>query len=59
LLVIAGEEDLICGPAQAGMIAREAPAATLVIIPGCGHNPEIEAPEELRRTILDWTESLG
>jgi proline iminopeptidase len=59
LLVIAGEDDLICGPAQAGMIARDVPAATLVIIPECGHNPEIEAPQELRRAILDWTESFG
>jgi proline iminopeptidase len=59
LLLIAGEDDLICGPAQAGMIARDAPAATLVIIPECGHNPELEAPQQLRPAILDWVESLG
>ena len=59
LLVIAGEDDLICGPAQARMIARDVPAATLVLIPECGHNPELEAPQELRRAILDWSKSFG
>jgi proline iminopeptidase len=57
LLVIAGEEDLICGPAQARVIAGGAPAASLVTIPDCGHDPELETPDELRRAIWEWLDS--
>jgi proline iminopeptidase len=57
LLVIAGEEDLICGPAQARTIAGGAQGATLAIIPDCGHDPELEAPEDFRRAIWDWLDS--
>jgi proline iminopeptidase len=59
LLVIAGEDDLICGPAQARMIAGGAPAATVVTIPDCGHDPELEAPDELRRAIWEWLDSTN
>jgi proline iminopeptidase len=58
VLVVAGKEDLICGPAQASQIAAGVPTAELVIVPECGHNPEIEAPEELRRSILEWSDKF-
>jgi proline iminopeptidase len=54
LLVIAGVDDFICGPEQAKLIAREAPGADLLVIPDCGHNPDLEAPDELKRGIFDW-----
>lgn len=59
VLVVAGEEDLICGPAQANLIAGGAPASELVLIPDCGHDPELEAPEEFRRSILEWRAAIG
>lgn len=59
LLVIAGEQDLICGPAQAKMIADGAQAATLVTIPDCGHDPELEAPHELLRAVAEWLEATA
>jgi pimeloyl-ACP methyl ester carboxylesterase len=57
--VIAGEHDLICGPAQGKMIADGAQAATLVTIPDCGHDPELEAPDELARAVGDWLEATA
>jgi proline iminopeptidase len=53
-VVITGELDLICGPAQARRIAEAIPGADLVVVPGCGHFPAIEAPDVYRRAVLDW-----
>ncbi len=53
-LLIAGELDLICGPAQAGPIHDALSDSTLQIIPDCGHMPVIERPDELRGVVLDW-----
>jgi pimeloyl-ACP methyl ester carboxylesterase len=53
-LVLAGELDIICGPAQAVPISAAMPEATLVLIPDCGHMPSIEAPELFRSEVLDW-----
>ena len=54
-LVVCGELDLICGPAQARQIAAGVPGATLVVIPNCGHIPGWEAPHEFRTAVLDWS----
>ncbi|MDP9222800.1 MAG: alpha/beta hydrolase [Actinomycetota bacterium] len=59
VLVVAGEEDLICGPAQAKLIAEGVHTAELVVIPDCGHDPELEAPEEFCRSILEWRAAIG
>jgi pimeloyl-ACP methyl ester carboxylesterase len=53
-LVVAGELDFICGPAQARAIARLVPGSELVIIPDCGHIPAYEKPDEFRRVVLEW-----
>ena len=53
-LLVAGELDLICGPAQANPIARALPSATLVLIPDCGHMPAVEAPEAFREAVTAW-----
>jgi proline iminopeptidase len=53
-LLVAGELDLICGPAQAGPIHDALPDSTLQIIPDCGHMAVIEKPDELRHVVLDW-----
>src|SRR5262252_889049 len=42
-LVVAGELDFICGPAQARPICEAIPSAQLEIIPDCGHFPAFEA----------------
>lgn len=53
-LIVAGELDFACGPAQARPLAGAITGARLVLIPGCGHFPAIEAPGEYRRAILDF-----
>ena len=58
-LVIAGELDLICGPAQARGIAAAIPGATLVTLPACGHFPALEAAQAYRATTLEWLGGAG
>ena len=53
-LVIAGEHDFICGPAWNRPIAAAIPGAVYAEIPGAGHMPQYEAPDEVRRVVVDW-----
>ena len=54
VLVVAGELDLVCGPAQARPIAEGLPNATLAFIPDCGHIPSVESPDRYRTTVIEW-----
>jgi pimeloyl-ACP methyl ester carboxylesterase len=58
-LVVAGELDLICGPAQARPISEAVPNAKLVLIPDCGHLPSAEAPDRYRDEVVAWLEAVG
>jgi proline iminopeptidase len=51
-LVLVGELDAFCGPAQGRLIAEAVPDAQLVIIPDSGHFIGAEAPEQFRAEIL-------
>ena len=53
-LIVAGELDFICGPAQAQPIAAAVTGSQLVMIAGCGHIPSIEAPQEYRQAVADF-----
>ncbi|HEY6278998.1 MAG TPA: alpha/beta hydrolase [Streptosporangiaceae bacterium] len=53
-LIVAGELDMLCGPVQAHPLAAAIAGSQLVVIPGCGHIPSIEAPQEYRRVVLDF-----
>ena len=53
-LIVAGELDFICGPAQAQPIARSIPGSQLAMLPGCGHIPSIEAPEQYRQAVAGF-----
>lgn len=46
-LIIGGERDGANYPAQAKAVAAAIPGAELRLIPNVGHNPHIEAPEQL------------
>lgn len=53
-LIVAGELDFICGPAQAQPITSAITGSQLVMLPGCGHIPSVEAPEEYRHAVREF-----
>jgi proline iminopeptidase len=53
-LIVAGELDFICGPAQAQPIATAVTGSQLVMLAGCGHIPSIEAPQQYRQAVADF-----
>jgi proline iminopeptidase len=53
-LIVAGELDFICGPAQARPIAAAIPGSQLILLAGCGHIPSIEAPQQYRRAVTEF-----
>ena len=53
-LVLVGALDMICGPAQARVIAEGVPHADVVTVADCGHFIPLEAPEEFREAVLDF-----
>jgi proline iminopeptidase len=53
-LIVAGVEDVICGPAQAKILADAMPDARVEFIEDCGHLFHIEAPAQWRRIVEDW-----
>lgn len=56
-LVVAGELDLICGPAQARPNSQAVPNVKVVLIPDCGHLPMAEVPERFREKVMAWLKS--
>jgi pimeloyl-ACP methyl ester carboxylesterase len=52
-LLVAGELDMICGPAQARPIADVLPNVELVILADCGHIPAVEGPNRFRAAVAD------
>jgi proline iminopeptidase len=53
-LVVAGELDFLCGPAQALPITDAITDASLEVIPDCGHMPSAEAPLAYRQAVLGF-----
>ena len=51
-LVLAGERDFICGPAQARLIAEGIRGARLVVLPDAGHMTFLEQPAAFRNQLL-------
>jgi proline iminopeptidase len=56
-LIIAGELDFICGPAQAEPIARAITHVRLEVIPDCGHIPSVEQPDEYRKLVIRFLDA--
>lgn len=53
-LVVVGLEDAATPPALAREVASAIPGAKLVEIPGCGHAPHVQAPEQVLRILKDF-----
>lgn len=57
-LVIAGEQDPLAPPSEAGEWASQIPNARFVTIPDAGHLPNLETPERFNKAVRDFVESL-
>lgn len=55
-LLVVGEEDRITPPDLLERLAGRMPAASLLVVPGCGHLPPLESPEVFNRGVLAFLE---
>ncbi len=51
--VLWGERDRLCLPEGAAELAAALPHARIEMLPGCGHTPQVEAPERVVEAILE------
>lgn len=55
-LVIGGEQDVSCPPAQMRALAHAIPGARTMIVPGAGHLSPIERPSEVNEALIELFE---
>jgi pimeloyl-ACP methyl ester carboxylesterase len=53
-LLVVGHEDRIVDPAQAIEAADHLPLGKLLVLPGCGHAPQIERAKVVNRLVIDF-----
>jgi pimeloyl-ACP methyl ester carboxylesterase len=56
-LIVVGQDDILTPPSESEAMAREIAGSKLAIIPGVGHLPNIEAPEEFNRILAEFLSS--
>lgn len=56
LLLVWGERDRMVFTTGAERVLRTVPYSDIEVIPGCGHCPQVEAPDELARILLGFPE---
>jgi pimeloyl-ACP methyl ester carboxylesterase len=59
VLLLHGEQDRLVPVSAARAAARAHPSWSLVVLPGVGHVPQLEAPRECADSILRWLDSGG
>ena len=59
MVMINGVEDPVSGAHLCDVIERELPSMTVIRLPGIGHFPPLEAPDECVRHILAFHELDG
>jgi pimeloyl-ACP methyl ester carboxylesterase len=57
-LVVVGEHDRVCPPADSRVLADGIDGAVYVEVPDSGHLPNQECPEVFNRIVGDWLEGL-
>jgi 3-oxoadipate enol-lactonase len=58
-LLLTGEMDRLCPPAEAAAMQPRLPKVTLEILPGVGHFSAVEAPEAFAERTLAFLDSIG
>lgn len=58
-MIVCGEDDPVCPPKTARLIADRIPGATYHCLAGVGHYASIEAPERLERVLRDFIGHVG
>ncbi|KAA5832720.1 alpha/beta fold hydrolase [Saccharopolyspora hirsuta] len=58
-LVVVGEEDRLTPPEHARELADVLPGGELVTLPGAGHLPPVETPDEFAGVVRPWLAELG
>jgi pimeloyl-ACP methyl ester carboxylesterase len=53
-LIVVGREDRIVDPKEAMAAARRLPRGKMVVLPRCGHAPQIEAAAAINRLVIDF-----
>jgi pimeloyl-ACP methyl ester carboxylesterase len=59
VLLLHGERDRLVPVTAARAAARANPSWSLVVLPGVGHVPQLEAPHECATAITEWLGSAG
>jgi pimeloyl-ACP methyl ester carboxylesterase len=59
VLVLHGERDRLVPVSVARAVARANPSWSLVVVPGAGHVPQLELPNECAAAIASWLSSAG
>ena len=54
VLVLVGEQDEATPPPMSVELAAGLPQAELVVLPGCAHVPQLQAPEQFMAAIRSF-----
>jgi pimeloyl-ACP methyl ester carboxylesterase len=58
-LILWGREDKLVPVAQGARLAKDIDGARLVVFPGVGHSPQLEAPQLVLHHVLPFLEKVG
>jgi pimeloyl-ACP methyl ester carboxylesterase len=56
-LVLVGEDDQLIPPEHSAQIASGLPAATLTVVPDCGHLSTLERPRQVTQALVEWLQT--